>query len=81
MEGGLDEMESFAAAAALAKLGVRKPLDLADVTKEDALEVAAEAKLLRLSANKLVKLIAGMSLPSLPSPTAKAEVNQLDLMT
>ncbi len=76
MEGGLDELESFAAAAALAQLGVRKPLDLADVTKEDALEVAAEAKLLRLSANKLVKIIASKSVSS---PTAKAEVNQCDL--
>ena len=76
MEGGLDDDEAFAAASALADFGVKKPADLADVDEKYARQAADAANLKPLRADKLVKIIASMSLPS---PKAKAEVNQLDL--
>ena len=75
-EGGLDEEEAFAAAAALADLGVKKLQDLADVDEKYARQAADAAGLKPIRADKLVKIIATKSLPS---PKAKAEVNQLDL--
>ena len=70
MEGGLDEDEAFAAASALADLGVKKPAGLADVDEKYARQAADAAGLKPIRADKLVKIIASMSLPS---PTAKAE--------
>ena len=70
IEGGLSEEESLAVASALHKLGVEEPSGLADVDEKYARQAADAAGLKPIRADKLVKIIASMSLPS---PTAKAE--------
>ena len=56
-EGGLDEEEAFAAAAALADLGVKTPADLADVDEKYARQAADAAGLKPIRADKLVKIV------------------------
>ena len=56
-EGGLDEEEALAAAAALADLGVKTPADLADVDEKYARQAADAAGLKPLRADKLVKVV------------------------
>ena len=56
-EGGLDEEEAFAAAAALADLGVKTPADLADVDEKYARQAADAAGLKPIRADKLVKVV------------------------
>ena len=63
-EGGLDEEEAFAVAAALAKMGVKKAAELSLVDDEDVAAVAVEAKLSKVGAKKLAQVIAGKSAPS-----------------
>ena len=72
MEGGLSKEESIAVAAALHKLGVEEPADLADVDEKYARQAADAAGLKPIRADKLVKIIASKSASS---PKAKAEVN------
>ena len=57
LEGGLDEEEAFAAAAALADLGVKTPADLADVDEKYARQAADAAGLKPIRADKLVKIV------------------------
>ena len=56
-EGGLDEEEAFAAAAALADLGVKTPADLDDVDEKYARQAAEAAGLKPIRADKLVKIV------------------------
>ena len=65
-EGGLDEEEAFAAAAALADLGVKKPQDLGLVN--DELCGRAGKGLSPVSAIKLVKIVKSRA----PSPKERA---------
>jgi len=71
LEGGLDEEESFAVAAALAKIRVKTPVDLCFVDEEDVAAVAVEAKLSKVGAKKLAQVIKGQA-PS-PKPSDEAE--------
>ena len=75
MEGGLDEEESFAVAAALSKIsGVKKPAELSLVDDEDVAAVAVEAKLSKVGAKKLAQVIAKTKPAPSPKPSdEKAE--------
>ena len=74
MEGGLDEEEAFAVAAALAKIsGVKKPAELSLVDDEDVAAVAVEAKLSKVGAKKLAQVIAKTKSAPSPKPSDEAE--------
>ena len=76
MEGGLEEEESFAVAVALADMGVKVPADLSDVGDDDARQAAKTAGLKQLRANRLVKIIASMSVAVSPKPSHEPKVEE-----